>query len=62
MGRRAVGKKPVLSDISGVNGDTEEEQAASQSGPQPIDLGDMAGLKRCLDDCALNVSCTHGTG
>ncbi len=53
MGRRAVGKKPITSEV---NDDIEEKQADSQSGPQPVDLGDMAGLKRCLDDCALNVN------
>ena len=29
-----------------------------QCKPQTVDLGDMAGLKRGLDDCALNVSMT----
>ena len=53
MGRRAPGNKAVTSEV---NGDTEEKLADSESRAQPIDLGDMAGLKRCLDDCALNVS------
>ena len=53
MGRRALGKQPIASEV---NGDAEEKLADSESRPQPIDLGDMAGLKRCLDDCALNVS------
>lgn len=56
MGRRAVSSKKILS--ADVDGDTEEIEASSESRPQPVDLGDMAGLKRGLDDCALNVGIT----
>jgi hypothetical protein len=52
MGRRAVGKNSTTSKVVV---DTEETQALSESRPQAVDLGDMAGLKRGLDDCALNV-------
>ena len=52
MGRRQVSKKAVTADT---NGAAEEGDVKSPSTPQH-DLGDMAGLKRGLDDCALNVA------
>lgn len=50
MGRRPVSKKAVAANTNGV---AEEVDVKSPSTPQH-DLGDMAGLKRGLDDCALN--------
>lgn len=52
MGRRPVSKKAVAANTNGV---AEEVDVKSPSTPQH-DLGDMAGLKRGLDDCALNVA------
>lgn len=48
-------KKPATINVT----DDPEEKIVIAEGrkPQPIDLGDMAGLKRGLDDCALNVRC-----
>ena len=55
-----MSKKAVIADTNGV---AEEGDIKSPSTPQH-DLGDMAGLKRGLDDCALNVAfyldhCNH---
>ena len=55
MGRRAASRATVTPTTNGV---TEDKIDDPQCKPQTVDLGDMAGLKRGLDDCALNVRMT----
>ena len=52
MGRRAASRATVTTTTNGVTEKSDDPQCK----PQTVDLGDMAGLKRGLDDCALNVS------
>ena len=41
---------------------TKADEVTTSSGPPPINLGDQAGLKRGLDDCAVAVSCNSQSG
>lgn len=54
-GARGISKDPDGKAAASSAADT----SAAPSGPAPVNLGDMAGLKRGMDDCVVAVSASR---
>ena len=56
MARGPKGRIQAADVRDGLRPAEQPAQSKADGGPTPVNLGDMAGLKRGLDDCAVAVS------